>query len=350
MRAVVLTGFGGPERLEYRTDVPDPVPGPGEVRIRVGAAGLNNTDIWTREGAYGSPDDPGSSAGWRREPLAFPRIQGADVAGTIDRVGPDVPGSRVGERVLVDPMLYSGGERELVDTEYLGSERDGGFAELVTVPAGNAHRVDSPLSDTELATFPTAYATAMRMLNRAAVTKGETVVVTGASGGVGSALIQLATARGADVIAVVGAAKRDRALDLGAIAAVPRDADDLAGRLRDAAAGRPIAVVADVVAGPSFSPLIRALAPLGRYVVAGAIAGPIVEADLRTVYLRQLSLIGSSFGTHDDFARLLAHIENGDLRPLLAGAYPLRELAAAQEAFTAKGFFGKLVVTPGEQP
>ncbi|MFC4565694.1 alcohol dehydrogenase family protein [Nocardiopsis mangrovi] len=347
MHAMVLTGFGGPERLDYRTDVPDPVPGPGEVRVKVGAAGLNNTDIWTREGAYGSPDDPGATAGWRREPLAFPRIQGADIAGTIDQVGPDVPASRVGERVLVDPMLYSGGERELVDTAYLGSERDGGFAELVTVPAGNAHRVESPLSDAELATFPTAYTTAMRMLNRAAVSAGETVVVTGASGGVGSALIQLATARGAEVIAVVGAAKRDRALELGAIAAVPRDAADLGGQVRDAAAGRSIEVVADVVAGPAYSPLIGVLGPLGRYVVAGGIAGPVVEADLRTIYLRQLSLIGSSFGTHEDFAQLLAHIENGELRPLLAGEYPLRDLATAQAAFTAKGFFGKLVVRPG---
>ncbi len=339
MRAVQLTGFGGLDKLDYRDNVPDPEPGPDEVRVRVGAAGMNNTDIWTRQGAYGAADDPDASAGWRREPLTFPRIQGADVAGRIDQVGHGVPGERVGERVLVDPMLYDGDERALVNTEYLGSERDGGFAEYVTVPARNAHVVDSPLTDAELATFPTAYATAMRMLNRAEVQAGETVLVTGASGGVGSALIQLATIRGARVIAVVGKGKEPRARDLGAADVILRD--ELAAVSNDA-----VDVVADVVAGPSFPALLRALRPLGRYVVAGAIAGPLVETDLRTVYLKQLTLTGSSFGSHDDFAQLLTHIRNGELTPLLAGTYPLRELRAAQEAFLAKDFFGKLVVVP----
>ncbi|MDA3625341.1 alcohol dehydrogenase family protein [Saccharopolyspora oryzae] len=339
MRAVLLTGFGGPDQLEYREDVPAPQAGPGEVRIRVAATAINNTDIWTREGAYGTPGDPSGTAGWRREPLAFPRIQGADVVGRIDQVGAGVPRSRLGERVVVDPMLYTGGERELVDTEYLGSERDGGFAEHTAVPAENAHAVESPLSDAELATFPTAYATAMRMLNRANVGSGETVVVTGASGGVGSALIQLAVLRGARVVAVTSGAKRERALKLGAHEAVDRNSPDL-----DAQVG-PVDVVADVVAGPAFPQLLRMLAPLGRYVVAGGIAGPLVETDLRTVYLRQLQLIGSSFGTHEDFAQLIGHVERGELTPLLAGTYPLHELREAQRAFTAKDFFGKLVIT-----
>ncbi|MEV5535352.1 alcohol dehydrogenase family protein [Saccharopolyspora shandongensis] len=343
MRAVLLTGFGGPEKLAYREDVPEPQAGPGEVRIRVAATAINNTDIWTREGAYGSPDDPGASAGWRREPLEFPRIQGADVVGRIDQTGAGVPESRLGERVIVDPMLYTGGERELVDTAYLGSERDGGFAEFTTVPAQNAHRIDSDLGDAELATFPTAYATAMRMLNRAAVGAGETVVVTGASGGVGSALIQLATLRGAHVVAITSDAKRERALRLGAQATVDRRAADLEAAVR-AVADR-VDVVADVVAGPSFPALLRMLAPLGRYVVAGGIAGPLVETDLRTVYLRQLQLIGSSFGTHDDFAQLLQHIADGELTPLLAETYPLQELPEAQKAFGAKDFFGKIVIT-----
>ncbi|NED98476.1 zinc-binding dehydrogenase [Phytoactinopolyspora alkaliphila] len=346
MRAVLLTGFGGPEKLEYRDDVPDPQAGPGEVRVKVGATALNNTDIWTREGAYGSPGDPGATAGWRREPLHFPRIQGADVAGQIDQVGPGVPESRIGQRVLVDPTIYQGGERELAVTDLLGSERDGGFAELVTVPAENAHPVDGPLSDAELATFPTAYTTAMRMLNRAAVRQGETLVVTGASGGVGSALIQLANVRGAHVVAVAGKGKHRQARELGAAATVERDAADLAAAVEAAAPGREIDVVADVVAGPSFPALIAILRPLGRYVVAGAIAGPLVETDLRTVYLKQLQIVGSSFGTHEDFAKLLEHIRAGQLKPLLAASYPLAELRAAQEQFVAKGFFGKLVVTP----
>ncbi|MCI2419907.1 alcohol dehydrogenase family protein [Saccharopolyspora sp. K220] len=343
MRAVLLTGFGGPEKLEYREDVPEPQAGPGEVRIRIAATAINNTDIWTREGAYGSPEDPTASAGWRREPLEFPRIQGADVVGRIDRVGADVPESRLGERVIVDPMLYSGGERELVDTAYLGSERDGGFAEFTTVPAQNAHPIDSALTDAELATFPTAYTTAMRMLNRAGVRDGETVVVTGASGGVGSALIQLATLRGARAVAVTAGAKRERALELGAYATVDRSSDDLNSAVR-ATVGA-VDVVADVVAGPNFPALLRMVGPLGRYVVAGGIAGPLVETDLRTVYLRQLQLIGSSFGTHEDFALLRQHIARGELTPLLAETYPLHELPEAQKAFGAKDFFGKIVIT-----
>ncbi|GAB3503592.1 alcohol dehydrogenase family protein [Amycolatopsis cihanbeyliensis] len=348
MRAVLLTGFGGPERLVYREDVPDPSAGAGEVRVRVGAAGMNNTDIWTRQGAYGSAEDPSSITGWRREPPRFPRIQGADVAGRIDQVGQGVPGARIGERVLIDPMLYQGGERDLVTTDYLGSERDGGFAELVTVPAELAHPVHSPLSDAELATFPTAYTTALRMLGRAGLAEGETVLVTGASGGVGSALVQLATARGARVVAVAGAGKHEPVRELGAEAVVDRAAPDLPAALAEALEGRQVEVVADVVAGPSFPALLGVLAPLGRYVVAGGIAGPLVQADLRTVYLRQLQLIGSSFGTHADFAGLLAYLEAGELRPLLAGSFPLRELAAAQEEFERKNFFGKLVVLPGE--
>lgn len=348
MRAVVLTGFGGPEKLQYREDVPEPAAGPGEVRIRVTAASINNTDVWTREGAYGSSEDPTATTGWKRTPLTFPRIQGADVAGIVDQVGEGVAAARLGERVLVDPMLYEGGERELVTTDYLGSERDGGFAEFVTAPAVRAHPVAGPLTDVELATFPTAYATAMRMLQRARLREGETIAVTGASGGVGSALIQLATARGARVTAITSAAHRERALALGAVGTADRSSADLAEAVRTTA-GAPVDVVADVVAGPSFPALLRMLRPLGRYVVAGAIAGPLVETDLRTVYLRQLELIGSSFGTHEDFARVLHHITHGDLTPLPAKTYPLHELCRAQEDFAAKSFFGKLVIVPEER-
>ncbi|WP_028922256.1 zinc-binding dehydrogenase [Pseudonocardia acaciae] len=344
MKAVLLTRYGGPEALEFRTDVPDPVAGPGEVRVRVRAASLNNTDIWTREGAYGSPDDPGARTGWRRSSFGFPRIQGADVAGEIDQVGAGVSPARLGERVLVDPMIYDGGERALVTTDYLGSERDGGFAELVTVPARNAHAVGGSLSFAELATLPTAATTAMRMLGRAGLRKGETVLVTGASGGVGSSLVQIAKALGARVVAVAGAAKHPAIRDIGADEVVARDAD-LPSAL--AAVGiDEVDVVADVVAGPSYGDLLRVLAPLGRYVVAGAIAGPLVETDLRTVYLRQLTLIGSSFGTHEDFASVVDLVGRGAFRPLVAARYPLADLAAAQQHFGSKDFVGKLVVEP----
>lgn len=344
MRAVLLTRHGGPEALEYREDVPDPEPGPGEVRIRVRAAALNNTDLWTREGAYGAADDPDAVHGWRREAFVFPRIQGADVAGEIDAVGAGVPAARIGERVLVDPMIYDGDERALVDTDYLGSERDGGFAELVTVPAANAHAVESDLDDAELASLPTAATTAMRMLGRAGLVAGETVLVTGASGGVGSAAVQIAVDRGARVVAVAGEAKHAAITALGADVVIGRDAD-LPDALR-AHGIEVVDVVADVVAGPSFGDLLRVLGPLGRYVVAGAIAGPVVETDLRTVYLRQLTLVGSSFGTHADFAAVVDLANRGALRPLVAGRYGLADLGRAQADFVAKDFVGKLVVLP----
>ena len=173
MRAVLLTGHGGLEKLEYREDVPTPEPAEGEVLISVGAAGMNNTDIWTREGAYGTEDDPATTSGWRRGyPMRFPRIQGADIVGRIAGGGGGVNASRIGERVIVDNALYSGGEEALVTSGIFGSERDGGFAEYVAVPAENAHAIESPLSDAELATFPTAYVTSLRMLNRARVSAG----------------------------------------------------------------------------------------------------------------------------------------------------------------------------------
>lgn len=342
MRAVQLTGFGGTSVLVYRDDVPEPKPDFHEVRVRVSAAGINNTDIWTRQGAYGSPDDPQGQNGWRRTSFQFPRIQGADVVGRIDKVGCGVPSNVIGQRVLIDPMLYSGGERELVTTGYLGSERDGGFAEWVTVPAVNAHRVESSLTDAQLSTFPTAYATALRMLGRGMVQPDETVLVTGASGGLGTALIQLAKLAGATVIALSSAGRAERLRELGADLVLLRESHADLGE----AIGTKIDVVTDVVGGPGFGELLRILRPLGRYVVAGAIAGPLVQTDLRTIYLNQLTLLGSSFGTHEDFAAIMGFIAEEKLQPVLERTYPLCELATAQCDFIAKRFFGKLAVIP----
>ncbi len=348
MRAVLLTGHGGLEKLEYREDVPAPAPAEDEVLIAVGAAGINNTDIWTREGAYGTEDDPAAASGWRRgNPMRFPRIQGADIVGRIVGAGGSVNESRIGERVMVDNALYAGGEEGLVASGILGSERDGGFAEYVAVPAENAHAIESPLSDAELATFPTAYVTSLRMLNRARVSAGENVLVTGASGGVGSGLVQLARLRDARVIAVVGPGKEDQARALGAESVVARDAGDLPAAVAKAAGGRPIDVVADVVGGDAFADLLSVLRPIGRYVTAGAIAGPMVRLDLRTLYLKQIELIGSTMGTHEEFASLVGHIASGRVRPLLARTYPLSDVRQAQRDFMNKNFFGKLVLIPG---
>ena len=346
MKAVLLTGHGGPEKLEYREDVPVPEPAFGEALIEVGAAGINNTDIWTREGAYGSPDDPEAVGGWRREPMRFPRIQGMDIAGRIVSVGEGIPESRVGERVIVDGVLYSGEEERLAEAGLIGSEQDGGFAEYVAVPAENAHEINTPLSDEELATFPTSYLTAERMLNRAEVAEGETVFVTGASGGVGSALLQLARRRGARVVALVGPGKKEKAYSLGANGVVTRGISDLPTATSEAACGRPVDVVADVAGGEAFTDLLNILRPLGRYVVSGAIAGPLVSLDLRTVYLKQLELVGSTMGTHKEFSDLVSYITLCQLKPLLAGKYPLSEIKRAQRDFINKDFFGKLVLIP----
>jgi NADPH:quinone reductase-like Zn-dependent oxidoreductase len=345
MRAVLLTGHGGPEKLVYREDVPDPAPGPGDVLVRVGAAGINNTDVWTREGAYGAQDDPDKVNGGRREALSFPLIQGADIVGTVVAVGDEVRADRVGERVIVDSALYTTNGDGLLDAGILGSERDGGFAELVAVPAANAHAIDSPLSDAELASFPTAYVTAERMLRRARVGDGDTLLVTGASGGVGTGLVQLAKRRGAWVVAVVGKGKEDAIRAIGADAVIPRGAP-LTATAEAELGGRPLDVVADVVGGDAVGELLNLLSPGGRYVVAGAIAGPMATVDLRTIYLKQLDLLGSTMGDRADFARLLEAIESGALKPLVAATYPLRELRRAQEDFLSKGFVGKLVVIP----
>jgi NADPH:quinone reductase-like Zn-dependent oxidoreductase len=345
MKGVLLTGHGGLEKLVYREDVEEPVPGPADVLVRVGAAGVNNTDVWTREGAYGAQDDPTKVQGWRREALSFPRIQGADVVGRIAAVGADVSTDRVGERVLVDPALYTANGDGLLDAGIIGSERDGGFAELVAVPAENAHTIESSLSDAQLASFPTAYVTAERMLRRARVGEGDTLLVTGASGGVGTGLVQLGKLRGAWVVAVVGAGKEASIREIGADAVIARGAP-LGAAMERELRGRSLDVVADVVGGAAVGELLNLLRPGGRYVVAGAIAGPMVTVDLRTVYLKQLDLLGSTMGDRSDFARLIGAIESGALRPLVAATYPLSELRRAQEDFMSKQFVGKLVVVP----
>jgi NADPH:quinone reductase-like Zn-dependent oxidoreductase len=243
--------------------------------------------------------------------MKFPRIQGADVAGRIVAVGEGVPQSRIGERVLVDNALYGGGEEGLPTSSLISSERDGGYAEYTAVPAENAHPVESDLTDAELATFPTAYTTALRRLNRLRLSEGETVLVTGASGGVGSGLVQLAKLRGAYVVAQVGGNKESEVLRIGADAVVLRDTPDLTGALEDATGREQVDTGADVVGGPAFPAMLEVLRPMGRYVSAGGIAGPMVELDLRTLYLKQLELIGSTMGTHEEFSEQVGLIESG---------------------------------------
>src|SRR5438034_2697205 len=215
MAAVLLEGHGGFDRLRYRTDVPVPQPGPDEVLIRVAAASVNNTDINTRIGWYSqSAGDIGADGSWTGSPMSFPRIQGADVCGRIVAVGSDVDRSRLGRRVIVQSCLRS--RRGPAGIPWLGSECDGGFAQYVVAPAQDSWDVAGALSDIELACLPCAYATAENLLARAGVRTGEQVLITGATGGVGSAAIQLALRRGARAIAVAAADKAAEVATLGA--------------------------------------------------------------------------------------------------------------------------------------
>lgn len=342
MRAVLLTGFGSYEKLEYRQDVPVPTPAAEEVLIRVGACAVNNTDIWTREGAYGANRE----SAWQGGGIEFPRIQGADMVGRIEEVGDAVSPRRVGERVIVNPSIYGGGGEGLFGATYIASERDGGFAEFACVPSRNALTIDSPLSDAELATFITSYLTAEHMLARAQLNAGETVLITGASGGVGSALVQLAKIRGARTIAVVGRGKEQRLRSFGVDCVVLRDERNYADAIKAVLGSVSVDVVADVVAGDRVQEVLDLLRVGGRYVTAGAIAGPMVTLDWRRLYLRHLSILGATMGTQRDFERVIGHVASGRLKPLLAATYGLDRLVEAQKAFKERRHFGKLVIVP----
>jgi NADPH:quinone reductase-like Zn-dependent oxidoreductase len=230
--------------------------------------------------------------------------------------------------------------------QYLGSERDGGYAEYVAVPAVNAHRVKSSLSDAELATFPCSYDTAEEMLARAALAEGETIVITGAAGGVGTALIQLSLIRGARVVAIAGAGKQERIRALGAHEFVARESEDLTAQVERLIGERGADVAADVVGGDTFDVLLKLLRRGGRYTTAGAIAGPVTRIDLRDLIYKDLELHGITNPTAETFARVVELINTGRLRPLLEQTFPLGELRSAQASMLKRAHVGKFVVVP----
>lgn len=349
MRAILLTGNGGFDKLDLRHDVPVPTPGPNEVLIKIGAAGVNNTDINTRIGWYSkavaeATDTGGATGiagaeddGWSGAVFQFPRIQGADACGRITAVGSGVDHTRIGERVLVEPV-FRGATR--FDVRYFGSEVDGAFADYACVPAIHAHRIESDLSNAELASFPCAYSAAENMLTRIALAYGERVLITGASGGVGSAAVQLARRRGAEVVAIVSAEKADAVLALGATRVICRDAD-----LTAALDPEYFDAAVDIVGGAQFGAILIVLKHGGRYGVAGAISGPIVDLDLRTLYLKDLRLLGCTVLDPEVFTNLIGYIERDEVKPLVASTYPLAEIVSAQEAFLTKRHVGKIVLT-----
>lgn len=361
MKAMVLVGHGGFDKLVWHEDWPRPVPGPGEVLIRVGACGLNNTDINTRTAWYATEvkkgvSEKGGTSGfdvqdasegtWGGLPLSFPRIQGADTVGRIEAVGAGVDPARIGERVIVDPWLLGTGDwMDPRNAPYYGSECDGGFAEYTTIRAGNAHRIESGLSDAELATFPCALTTAETLVLRCEPRPGETVVIAGASGGVGSTALQLCKLRGARVIAIASAGKHDQLRMAGCDLVIDRREAKLEAAIRDIAGG-PVDVVLDTVGGTLFMPMVSALRQGGRYACCGAISGPVAEIDLRKLIYRDLRLSGATITPPGTMARLVRLIERGQVRPQLAATFPLRDLHEAQRAFLAKKHVGKIVVMP----
>jgi alcohol dehydrogenase len=286
MKAVLTSVHGGYEVLTYR-DVPVPEVAPGEALIEVRAAGVNNTDINLRLGWYaasasdlaepagGSADeDSAPEGGWNRPP-PFPLIQGADACGRVVEVAGDVDRGLVGRRALVRPCVRRRGF-EALETRWMGSDFDGAFAQYVSVPAGEVFPVDCDWTDAELGSVPCAFGTAEAMLHRAGVAPADTVLIAGASGGVSSATVELAARRGAEVIAITSAGKREGVSALGAHRVLERS-EDLVAALGE----RSNDVVVDNVAGPGFPAMLKLLKPGGRLVSSGAIAGPVVALDLR---------------------------------------------------------------------
>ena len=370
MRAMVLTGHGGLSKLQFRPDHPVPRAGAGEAVIKVMACGMNNTDINTRAAWYSSKVTQGTTVeggvegftaigdedgAWGATGIGFPRIQGADVCGEVVALGEDISsksheklsGELLGKRVLIDPWLRDRDDPLNMDkARYFGSEIDGGYAEYTRAPIANLHPIESELSDAELATFATSSITAENMLVQGKVAQGDVVLVPGASGGVGSALVQLIRRRGATAVAMCGAGKTEAVKALGAQAVLPRTPDDLGAALQGAIGQSKVDAVADVVGGALWPKLIGCLKRGGRYTCAGAIAGPIVEFDLRTFYLNDLIFTGATIIAPGLFADLVGYIERGEIKPLLAATWPLEQLREAQRAFLEKKHVGNMVIVP----
>ncbi|MCK7551321.1 alcohol dehydrogenase catalytic domain-containing protein [Marinobacter goseongensis] len=362
MKAMVLTGYGGIDRLQYR-DVVTPSPGPGEVLVQVTATAKNNTDRKAREGLYPTKKGEMQSFQMGGEPtLRFPRIQGADIAGRVVAVGEGVSESRLGERGLLDFNIYANERRDInLTPDYYGHGADGGYAEYAALPAEQFHHIpNSELSDAEVAAMGMcSYQTAMHMLTSAGITAGERVLVTGASGGVGTALIQLCRILGAIPYALSQQDKSDALLTLGAEAVLDRaDMATFVDRVKAETGGKPFDAVMDLVGGEMTDIFIDAMifdmnarSSYPRLSIAGASGGNISEILWTRIYLYQVQIFGVSHGTREEAEQLVAWIREGQVKPVLHGAFALSDLHRAEEYFMnrASNFIGKIVIVPDSQ-
>lgn len=353
MQAVVTAATGDYDKLECRI-VRLPELEAGEVLLQVLAAGMNNTEINTRIGWYSSSVASGTEAaasaegqlgaavsdgGWNAT-TPFPFIQGTDCCGRVVAVAAGCDAELIGARVLVRACMHPAGFAS-TDSVWMGSDFDGAFAQFVKVPASEVFSVQSDWSDAELASIPCAYGTAENMVHRAGVTSGEHVLVAGASGGVGSAVVQLAKRRGATVTGIAAKAKMQQLLDMGADHVIDRR-DDVVGSLGEES----VDVVVDNVAGPAFAGMLQVLKRKGRYVSSGAIGGPIVALDMRNFYLKDLRLIGCTAWDEPVFPNLISYIEREEIKPLVAKTFPLVKIADAQREFLEKKHVGNFVLIP----
>ncbi len=340
MSGVLLTGHGGPEALQWSDAIAVPEPGPGEALVQVLAAGVNMTDINTRTGWYARPGAP--QGGWAGA-LAFPRIQGADLCGRVVALGPaegpEAGRIGLGARVICPTNQAEPRDGNPLAFRAIGSEYDGAFAQFCAVPVRHLHDVtQSPLDDVALGAVPCAYGTAANLLARAGVAAGEAVLVTGASGGVGFAAVQLALRRGAAVTGQCAAARSGPLRGAGA-AILDREADPPPNSFD---------VVVDLVGGPRWARRIAALRPGGRYAVSGAVAGAEVAGDLRTIYLNDLTLLGCTHQSPETFAALVAMVNTDPPQPPVGRTYPLGDIVEAQADLVAGRYPGKLVLLPPE--
>ena len=353
MQAVRLHGHGGTDQL-WLEDVPLPRADEQDVLVRVHFCGLNHSDLNLRRGTFYGLEEATGQVGWRQTPMRFPLIPGSDIAGVVAAAGAEVSGLRVGDPVVLYPYVACGrcaaclrGDDHLCPTvEYLGSERDGGYAEFIAIPARIAHRIPDGVSFEQAAALPVNFLTAWHMLvTRGRLQPGETVLVTGASGGVGSACVQIAKLLGAQVLAVVGSReKAGRILAFGADAAVVVGQDDLSAAVQRFTGSDGVDMVVEVVGAATWASSLRALRPEGRLVVCGAVSGAIVETDLKLIYLRHLSVIGSTMGNPAEFQHVLGLLAASAIHPVVDRVYPLADACEAQRRLENRGQFGKILL------